>query len=107
VSTVSSESQPLAATPDAATRCGDASQQFAAFRFWLGTIWAQSGTALVVPHERLLTVGEAAARFGVSTSTVYALCARGKLVHIRAGNAIRIAPGDLRVVVRASRNGSC
>jgi excisionase family DNA binding protein len=57
----------------------------------LGTIWAQSGTAFVVPHERLLTVREAAARLGVSTSTVYDLCARGKLVHIRAGNAIGIA----------------
>jgi excisionase family DNA binding protein len=93
VFTVSNGSQPAATTEVRPTR--------------LGTIWAQSGTGLVVPHERLLTVREAAARLGVSTSTVYSLCARGKLAHIRACNAIRIAPGDLQVVGKASRNGSC
>jgi hypothetical protein len=35
-----------------------------------------------------------------------ARCARGKLAHIRACNAIGIAPADLQVVVKASRNGS-
>jgi excisionase family DNA binding protein len=36
-------------------------------------------------------VREVAARLGVSTSTVYQLCAEGKLVHVRIANAIRIA----------------
>jgi excisionase family DNA binding protein len=79
-------------TPDCAPRRGDASQQFAVFRSRLGTIWAQSGAALQVPTDRLLTVREVAARLGVCTSTVYKLCAEGKLAHIRLSNAIRIAP---------------
>ena len=44
---------------------------------------------------RLLTVREVAERLAVSTATVYALCARGELPHVRVSNAIRIAPGDL------------
>jgi excisionase family DNA binding protein len=50
----------------------------------------------VVPQERLLSVKEAAARLGVSTSTVYKLCAEGKLAHVRVSNAIRIAPGGFK-----------
>jgi excisionase family DNA binding protein len=59
----------------------------------------------VVPHEHLLTVMEAASRLGVSTSTIYAMCARGKLAHIRAGNVIRIAPGDLQALRKGCQNG--
>ncbi|TMA09783.1 MAG: helix-turn-helix domain-containing protein [Deltaproteobacteria bacterium] len=40
----------------------------------------------------LLTVREVAAYLRVSTKTVYGLCARGELRHIRVLNAIRIAP---------------
>jgi excisionase family DNA binding protein len=36
-----------------------------------------------------------AERLGVSPATVYKLCDRGELVHVRVSNAIRIAPGDL------------
>jgi excisionase family DNA binding protein len=43
----------------------------------------------------LLSVREVAAYLAVSTKTVYALCARGKLRHIRVLNAIRVAPEDL------------
>ncbi len=38
----------------------------------------------------LLTVSEAATALKVATSTVYKLCAEGKLVHYRVSNAIRI-----------------
>lgn len=40
--------------------------------------------------ERLLTVREVASTLGVATSTVYQLCALGKLPHVRICNAIRI-----------------
>jgi len=45
-----------------------------------------------VGPERLVTVREAAARLGVCTSTVYRLCAQGKLAHVRVSNAIRVPP---------------
>ena len=44
---------------------------------------------------RLLTVREVAERLAVSTATVYSLCERGELPHVRISNAIRIAPADL------------
>ena len=54
---------------------------------------------------RLLTVREAAERLAVSTATVYALCDRGELPHVRIGNAIRIAPADLAAYVAGHRSG--
>jgi excisionase family DNA binding protein len=48
-----------------------------------------------VPSERLLSVREVAARLGVSTSTIYALCQKGRLPHVRVSNAIRVAPKAL------------
>jgi excisionase family DNA binding protein len=47
----------------------------------------------------LLTVREVAAYLRVSTATVYELCARGKLRHVRVLNAIRVASCDLRPLV--------
>jgi len=55
--------------------------------------------------ERLLTVREVAAVLGVATSTVYELCAAGKLRHCRVSNAIRCAPTDVAVFVRDSERG--
>jgi excisionase family DNA binding protein len=43
----------------------------------------------------LQTVREVAAFLRVSTRTVYAMCAQGRLAHVRVMNAIRIAPGTL------------
>ena len=43
----------------------------------------------------LLTVREVAEHLAVSTKTVYMLCARGKLRHLRVLNAIRVSPADL------------
>jgi excisionase family DNA binding protein len=39
----------------------------------------------------MLTVGEVAARLRVSTATVYALCKRGDLAHVRIANSIRVS----------------
>jgi excisionase family DNA binding protein len=51
---------------------------------------------VTVGADSLLTVKEAAAWLKTSTATVYALCASGRLAHVRLStHAIRIADGDL------------
>jgi excisionase family DNA binding protein len=50
----------------------------------------------------MLTVREAARRLGVSTATVYKLCATGELAHVRVLNAVRIAPAALAAVMAAA-----
>ncbi len=50
---------------------------------------------ITVGGDHLLSVREAAARLDVSTATVYKLCERDELPHVRVSNAIRIAPVDL------------
>jgi excisionase family DNA binding protein len=52
----------------------------------------------------LLSVRQAAGRLGVCTATVYALCARGALPHVRMLNAIRVTPGDLEAFVEGRRS---
>lgn len=47
----------------------------------------------------LLTVGEVARLLNVSRATVYALCERGELEHVRLSNAIRVAPAALEALV--------
>jgi len=49
--------------------------------------------------EQLLTVREVAARLAVSTATVYALCERGQLRHVRVSNAIRIKPAEVEAFI--------
>jgi excisionase family DNA binding protein len=44
----------------------------------------------------MLTVREVAAKLRVSTATVYKLCARGEVEHVRVLNAIRIPSVSLR-----------
>jgi excisionase family DNA binding protein len=41
--------------------------------------------------ECWLTVADVAGRLGVSTATVYGLCKRGALKHVRVANAIRVS----------------
>jgi excisionase family DNA binding protein len=53
--------------------------------------------------DRLLSVRQVAERLGVCTATVYTLCERGQLAHVRVLNAIRIAPADLARFVAAAR----
>ncbi|WP_140865117.1 helix-turn-helix domain-containing protein [Myxococcus xanthus] len=45
--------------------------------------------------ERLLTVREVAERLSICTATVYGLCERGELPHIRVSNATRVRPVDV------------
>jgi excisionase family DNA binding protein len=45
-----------------------------------------------VPRSALLSVADVAHRLRVCEATVYKLCARGALAHIRVLNAVRIAP---------------
>ncbi|MEK7703648.1 MAG: helix-turn-helix domain-containing protein [Myxococcota bacterium] len=40
--------------------------------------------------DHLLSVRQVAERLGVCTATVYKLCDRGDLAHVRVSNAIRI-----------------
>jgi len=65
-----------------------------------------SGPVGVAPGDgRLLTVREVAERLAVSTFTVYGLCERGELPHIRLSNAIRIARADLAAFLAGQRAG--
>ncbi len=69
------------------------------FGFLVTPLLPESVTAGALP-ERMLTVREAARRLEVSTATVYKLCTRGELAHVRLLNAIRIAPDALAAVTR-------
>jgi excisionase family DNA binding protein len=54
---------------------------------------------------RLLTVREVAERLSVSTATIYTLCERGELAHVRISNAIRIEPAGLEAFISTRRMG--
>ena len=60
-------------------------------------------TALRGGRDRLLAVGEVAAELGVCTATVYRLCERGDLPHVRIINSIRVRPRDLAAFVAATK----
>ncbi len=53
--------------------------------------------------EKLLTVAEVAEAMGVCRATVYALCDRGELPHVRVSNAIRFSGADLERFLRLGR----
>jgi len=65
--------------------------------------------------DRLLSVKQVAEHLGVTTATVYGLCAHGQLAHVRILNVIRIAPSDLSEFIASCRlhtqsatsNGQC
>ena len=48
----------------------------------------------------LLTVKQVAAKLGVSAATVYGLCERRELHHVRVANAIRVSPDALEAFLR-------
>jgi excisionase family DNA binding protein len=50
--------------------------------------------------EPLLSVRDVAAKLHVSTATVYGLCDRGELVHLRVSGAIRVRPEVLEAFIR-------
>jgi excisionase family DNA binding protein len=61
----------------------------------------QNSTGLgLVRSPVLLTVREAAELLRVRPVTVYRLCARGVLPHVRVSNAIRIRAEDLEQLLR-------
>jgi excisionase family DNA binding protein len=53
----------------------------------------------------LLTAWEVAARLRVSTATVYKLCKRGELPHVRVSNAVRVSPIDLEAFIARRTKG--
>ena len=62
-----------------------------------------SGGASQGGPDRLLSVKQVAEHLGVTTATVYGLCAHGRLAHVRILNVIRIAPGDLSNFIASRR----
>ena len=50
--------------------------------------------------QGFMTVPEVAMRLGVSRSTVYQLCERGELQHVRVSNAIRVPAAAVVVYLR-------
>jgi excisionase family DNA binding protein len=50
-------------------------------------------------RHRLLTVGEVAKAFAVSTATVYALCTSGRVKYVRILNQIRIPPAAIAALL--------
>jgi len=59
-------------------------------------------TALRGGRDRLLAVGEVAEQLGVCAATVYWLCERGDLPHLRIINSIRVRPQDLATFLTKS-----
>ncbi len=57
------------------------------------------------PVDAVLTVREVAARFRISTATVYAMCRRGELGHYRVSNAIRVPESALARLLALPTSG--
>ena len=53
-------------------------------------------------RDRLLPVSEVAEELGVCTATVYRLCERGDLPHVRIMSSIRVRPRDLALFVASN-----
>jgi len=56
--------------------------------------------------DNLLTARQVAQRLNVCADTVYRLCERGELRHVRVSNAIRVAPADLEAFIARGRSQS-
>ena len=59
-------------------------------------------TKAVETVERMLSVRDVAERLGVRPVTVYRLCAKGKLEHVRVLNAIRVGKDAIQVFLVGS-----
>ena len=51
------------------------------------------------PRDEARRGREVTRRLGICTATIYSLCARGELPHVRILNAINVAPADLAAFV--------
>src|SRR5205807_1201067 len=67
---------------------------------------APAGSGIPLRPETLLTVKHVAAALGVSAATIYGLCERGELGHIRVANAIRVSQADMEKFVEGSRGAA-
>ena len=61
---------------------------------------------MLTPSERLLTVKEAAGRMSVSTATIYRMCARGLLAHVRVLSAVRIPESAITAMPVGPKEGT-
>jgi excisionase family DNA binding protein len=74
-----------------------------------GTVATPHGAPVVRRSEgvagaaRLLTVREVADHLAVCTATIYSLCERGEIRHLRVSNAIRIHPEDMEAFITSRR----
>jgi len=57
-------------------------------------------------RDWLLNMRQVAERLGVCKATVYALCERGELPHVRVSNAIRVTPDDLAAYLARQRRST-
>jgi excisionase family DNA binding protein len=94
---------------DCASRAFQPSQGLAPFsqNFAASLLLRQTSSATeaapVADSERLLTVKEVAKRLQVCNATVYKLCEKGELAHVRILNSIRITPADLFDLIRSHK----
>ena len=101
---ISKSSPPTVTAQKSGTPCSSGLQGFAAIRDGFATnLLPQPGRRLRVveaPPEHLLTVREVAERLALHPVTVYRLCAKGEVPHIRISNAIRVTEADLQSFIR-------
>ena len=57
-------------------------------------------------QQSLLTVKQLAAKLGVCTATIYRLCDRGELPHVRVAQAHRFVPMEVAAYMARRRWGS-
>ena len=76
------------------------SRRYLRFPRILGPLVVRTPMAGAIRIGSLLTVKQVAARLAVSAATVYGLCERRELHHVRVANAIRVSPDALEAFLR-------
>src|SRR3989442_14006496 len=100
-------SQPVTATDNPSQSLQDGREDLADSLQALPTLPKDFGPPVVrtpiagpIRIGSLLTVKQVAARLGASAATVYGLCERRELHHVRVANAIRVSPEALEAFLR-------